>query len=91
MDRILSRIITKESKIMENNEVEKVVIGDVEYEVNGLSDKAKISVAQLKDLQNQINISRMRLDQLLASQSAFMRDLREEVPKKEDEPSKESK
>ena len=44
---------------MENNEVEKVVIDDVEYEVNGLSDKAKISVAQLKDLQNQINISRM--------------------------------
>ena len=76
---------------MENNEVEKVVIDEVEYEVNSLSDKAKICVAQLKDLQNQINISRMRLDQLIASQNAFTRDLREEVPKKEDEPSKESK
>ena len=76
---------------MENNEVEKVVIDEVEYEVNSLSDRAKICVAQLKDLQNQINISRMRLDQLIASQNAFTRDLREEVPKKEDEPSKESK
>ena len=76
---------------MENNEVEKVVIDQVEYEVNSLSDKAKICVAQLKDLQNQINISRMRLDQLIASQNAFTRDLREEVLKKEDEPSKESK
>ena len=76
---------------MENNEVEKVVIDEVEYEVNSLSDRAKICVAQLKDLQNQINISRMRLDQLIASQNAFTRDLRKEVPKKEDEPSKESK
>ena len=76
---------------MENNEVEKVVIDEVEYEVNRLSDRAKICVAQLKDLQNQINISRMRLDQLIASQNAFTRDLREEVPKKEDESSKESK
>ena len=56
---------------MENNEVEKVVIDEVEYEVNSLSDRAKICVAQLRDLQNQINISRMRLDQLLASQNAF--------------------
>lgn len=76
---------------MENNEVEKVVIDEVEYEVNSLSDRAKVSIAQLKDLQNQINISRMRLDQLIASQNAFTKDLREEVPKKEDEPSKESK
>ena len=76
---------------MENNEVEKVVIDEVEYEVNSLSDKAKVCIAQLKDLQNQINISRMRLDQLIASQNAFTIDLREEVPKKEDEPSKESK
>ena len=42
---------------MENNEVEKVVIDEVEYEVNSLSDKAKICITQLKDLQNQINIS----------------------------------
>ena len=42
---------------MENNEVEKIVIDDVEYEVNSLSDRAKMCVAQLKDLQNQINIS----------------------------------
>jgi len=76
---------------MENNEVEKVVIDEVEYEVNSLSDKAKICITQLKDLQNQINISRMRLDQLIASQNAFTRDLREEVPKKENESSKESK
>ena len=38
---------------MENNEVEKVVIDEVEYEVNSLSDRAKVSIAQLKDLQNQ--------------------------------------
>ena len=76
---------------MENNEVEKVVIDEVEYEVNSLSDRAKICVAQLKDLQNQINISRMRLDQLIASQNAFTRDLREDVPKKEQDSSKESK
>ena len=72
-------------------EVEKVIIDEVEYEVNSLSDRAKMCVAQLRDLQNQINISRMRLDQLIASQNAFTRDLREEVPKKENESSKESK
>ena len=45
---------------MENNEVEKVIIDEVEYEVNSLSDRAKVCIAQLRDLQNQINISRMR-------------------------------
>ena len=76
---------------MENNEVEKVVIDEVEYEVNSLSDRAKVCIAQRKALQNQINISRMRLDQLIASQNAFTRDLKEEVPKKEVEPRNESK
>lgn len=59
-----------------------IKIDDKEYKINDLSDVAKGCVNQLGDIQNQMNVAKLRLQQLEAAYSVFMSKLQGEVKEK---------
>ena len=65
-----------------------IIIDDKEYKIEDLSEKARICVQHLADLQSQANAAKMKLDQLNAATSVFMKELKEEVTKEKIDPSK---
>lgn len=70
-------------------EQRNIIIDDKEYAIADLSEKARVCVQQLADLQSQANTAKMKLDQLDAATSVFMATLKEEVTKPEVKDNKE--
>jgi len=66
---------------MSNNK-NVIKIDDKEYKIKNLSDVAKGCVNQLGDIQNQMNVAKLRLQQLEAAYSVFMGRLQGEVKEK---------
>lgn len=73
---------------MSENEEQNIIIDDKEYKISDISEKGRICVQHLADLQSQANTAKMRLDQLNAATSVFMKELKEEVTKEKIDPSK---
>jgi len=65
-----------------SNKKNFITIDDKQYNINKLSDVAKSCVNQLGDLQNQMNVAKLRLHQLEAAYSVFMGRLQGEVKEK---------
>tara|TARA_B100000073_G_C23600963_1_gene520418 strand:+ start:587 stop:790 length:204 start_codon:yes stop_codon:yes gene_type:complete len=65
-----------------SNKKNIIKIDDKEYNINKLSDVAKGCVNQLGDIQNQMNVAKLRLQQLEAAYSVFMAKLQGEVKEK---------
>lgn len=60
----------------------KIILDDVEYELNNFSNEQKAMVNHLADLENKIANSRFQLDQLLICRDAFMNMLKKSLAEK---------
>ena len=65
-----------------SNKKNFITIDDKKYNIDKLSDVAKGCVNQLGDIQNQMNVAKLRLQQLEAAYSVFMGRLQGEVKEK---------
>ena len=72
---------------MSEKKTASIVIDDVEYTEDQLSDEQKILINHLMDLDRKINSTRFNLDQLEVGRNAFMGMLKQslETPKEEAE------
>lgn len=59
-----------------------------EYEFDSLKDEAKISIAHLTQLQQEIDALQMKLVQLNAARDVFMKNLKDSLPESEEDSSK---
>ena len=60
-------------------EADTLTLNNKDYDVSSLSEKAKYLVAQLKDLQTQMQQTRARLDQIEVASSGFTQLLEAEL------------
>lgn len=66
---------------MSNKQKNTVTVNDVEYDVDKMEVTEQYLVMQIRDVRDQINKLNLRLGQLQASQSTFMKTLAEALKK----------
>ena len=71
---------------MEKKQTQSITINDKEYTADQLTDKQKMLISQLSDLDRKINSTRFNLDQLQVGRDTFAKMLEEdlEVPEAEE-------
>lgn len=70
---------------MENQEQATITLDDVTYVVDDLPQAAQYCLQQVQDLQQQANVARARVDQLIMAEQGFVAALKEEIAKGEEE------
>ena len=68
------------------NDEPVLMLDDKKYIIDELSDEAKIAIAQINDLQQQLNINSARAAQNQMSIAGFTEQLKELVEAPDDEP-----
>jgi TolA-binding protein len=68
-------------KTMSKKQKNTVTVNDVEYDVDKMEFTEQYLVMQIRDVRDQINRLNLRLGQLQASQSTFMKTLAEALKK----------
>lgn len=68
---------------MEHQEKQTITIDEKSYIVEDLPEGAKYCLAQIKDLQQQGQAARARVDQLSMAEQGFVNALKEEIAKAE--------
>tara|TARA_R110002012_G_scaffold68496_2_gene178084 strand:- start:556 stop:774 length:219 start_codon:yes stop_codon:yes gene_type:complete len=68
-------------KMMSKKQKNTVTVDDVEYDVDKMEFTEQYLVMQIRDVRDQINRLNLRLGQLQASQSTFMKTLAEALKK----------
>tara|TARA_R100000995_G_C3439766_1_gene102708 strand:- start:340 stop:558 length:219 start_codon:yes stop_codon:yes gene_type:complete len=68
-------------KTMSKKQKNTVTVDDVEYDVDKMEFTEQYLVMQIRDVRDQINRLNLRLGQLQASQSTFMKTLAEALKK----------
>ena len=66
---------------MSKKQKNTVIVDDVEYDVDKMEFTEQYLVMQIRDVRDQINRLNLRLGQLQASQSTFMKTLAEALKK----------
>lgn len=74
---------------MAKNEKTPIVIDDVEYNYEDMSQHQQLLVNHITDLDRKISASQFNLDQLNVGKSAFVQLLKEELSKEDDSSSSE--
>ena len=74
---------------MAKNEKTPIVIDDVEYNYEDMSQHQQLLVNHITDLDRKIGASQFNLDQLNVGKSAFVQLLKEELSKEDDSSSSE--
>jgi len=71
---------------MEKKQTQSITINDKEYTADQLTDKQKMLISHLSDLDRKINSTRFNLDQLQVGRDTFAKMLEEdlEVPEAEE-------
>lgn len=72
---------------MAKEEKKTIIIDDKEHIYDELSDTAKVIVNHIADLERKINASEFNLQQLQFGKDAFIKALKEEVDKVDDDES----
>ena len=67
--------------MMSKKQKNTVTVNDVEYDVDKMEFTEQYLVMQIRDVRDQINRLNLRLGQLQASQSTFMKTLAEALKK----------
>ena len=80
--------LNKENKMAAEvtNEEPVLMLDDKKYIIDELSDEAKIAIAQINDLQQQLNINSARAAQNQMAIAGFTEQLKELVEAPDDEP-----
>ena len=73
--------IDQRMKTMSKKQKNTVTVDDVEYDVDKMEFTEQYLVMQIRDVRDQINRLNLRLGQLQASQSTFMKTLAEALKK----------
>ena len=58
-----------------------ITVNEVEYNVDDMTDKQKVMLAHVQDLERKINTTRFNLDQLIVGREAFAVDLAKDLEK----------
>ena len=69
---------------MENKKPQTVTIDDVEYEIDSLSDKAKLMIDHVADLDRKMASMNFQRDQIQVGRDAFFAMLKAELTEKEE-------
>ena len=70
---------------MENKKPQTVTIDDVEYEIDSLSDKAKMIIDHVADLDRKMASMNFQRDQIQVGRDAFFAMLKAELAEKPEE------
>ena len=58
-----------------------ITVNEKEYNVDDMTDKQKVMLAHVQDLERKINTTRFNLDQLIVGREAFAVDLANDLEK----------
>lgn len=58
-----------------------ITVNEKEYSVDNMTDKQKVMLAHVQDLERKINTTRFNLDQLIVGREAFAVDLANDLEK----------